>query len=47
MQTSIQQSSSTTIFQNKDTVVEMGCDLIKNFTDEDLFVAIPEIAQTK
>lgn len=30
-------------FKTKDTVVEMGCDLIKKLTDEDLFVAIPEI----
>lgn len=30
-------------FKTKDTVVEMTCDLIKKLTDEDLFVAIPEI----
>ena len=30
-------------FKTKDTVVEMDCDLIKKLTDEDLFVAIPEI----
>lgn len=30
-------------FKTKDTVIEMDCDLIKKLTDEDLFVAIPEI----
>jgi hypothetical protein len=30
-------------FKSKDTVVEMDCNLIKRLTDEDLFIAIPEI----
>jgi hypothetical protein len=30
-------------FKTKDTVIEMDCDLIKKLTDEDLFIAIPEI----
>lgn len=30
-------------FKTKDTVIEMDCDLIKELTSEDLFVAIPEI----
>lgn len=30
-------------FKTKDTVVKMNYDLIKKLTDEDLFIAIPEI----